>query len=82
MGETAFDALGAAFDGLVDSGSQEDVDVLGHDGEAVKLVAAFVAIVEERFEDWRAQRFRRSQKASRASGLVCSFYVSRLIPQA
>ena len=56
--------------------------MLGHDGEAVKLVAAFVAIVEERFEDWRAQRFRRSQKASRASGLVCSFYVSRLIPQA
>jgi hypothetical protein len=47
MGVAPFDALDAAFDGLRCAGSDEDVQMLGHDGEAVELVAGLRAVVEE-----------------------------------
>ena len=47
VGVAAFDALDAAFDGLPCVGSDEGVQMLGHDGEAVELIAGLRAIVEE-----------------------------------
>jgi len=46
-GVSAFDVLDAFGCGLVGSGSDEDVDVVGHDDEAVELEAGLVAITEE-----------------------------------
>jgi hypothetical protein len=46
-GVSAFDELDAAGCGMVDGWSDEDVDVVGHDGEAVKKEAAFVSVLEE-----------------------------------
>ena len=51
MGEAAFDALGATFDGLIYGGSQEDVDMFRHDCETVQVVAALVAVAQEGVKD-------------------------------
>ncbi len=45
--ETALDELDAAFDGLVWSGCNEYVDVIGHDDEAVEREAGLIAVTEE-----------------------------------
>lgn len=47
VGVAAFDALDAAFNGLPWAGSNQDVQMFGHDGEAVELVAGLRAVVEE-----------------------------------
>ena len=55
-GEAAFDELNAALDGVVGGGSEEDVDMVGHDGEGVEGEAALFAIAEERGEhDFRGR---------------------------
>jgi hypothetical protein len=46
-GEAALDELGAAFDGHVGCGREQDVDVIGHDDEGVELEFAGVAVTEE-----------------------------------
>ena len=46
-GETAFDQLGAAFDGDVRCGGEQDVDVVGHYDEGMELEFSGVAIAEE-----------------------------------
>ena len=46
-GESALDELGAAFDRHVRRGREQDMDVVGHDDEGVKLESAGVAISEE-----------------------------------
>jgi len=46
-GITAFDVLNAFGGGFVRGGRDEDVRVVGHDGEAVELEAGFVAMLEE-----------------------------------
>ena len=48
--EAAFDALHAAFEGLVFRGGEEQVEVFGHDDEGVEEVTALVAVVEEGLE--------------------------------
>ena len=45
--EPALDELDAAFDGLVRSGCDEHVDVIGHDDEAVEREAGLIAVTEE-----------------------------------
>jgi hypothetical protein len=47
MRVTAFDELDAACGGLVEGRGDEDVDVVGHDDEAVEQESLLVAIVEE-----------------------------------
>ena len=46
-GVAAFDVLNALGCGLVLGGSDQNVDVVGHDDEAVELEAAFVAVLKE-----------------------------------
>ena len=50
MGESALDALHAAFYGLVFGRGDEDVEVFGHDDEGVELVASVVAVMKESLE--------------------------------
>jgi hypothetical protein len=45
-GESAFDELGAAFDGVVLRGCEDYVDVVGHDDERVEKKPAGVAVAE------------------------------------
>jgi len=55
-GEAAFEELNAALDGVVGGGSEEEVDMVGHDGEGVEREAALFAIAEERGEhDFRGR---------------------------
>ena len=49
--EAALDELGAAFDGHVRCGSEQDVDVIGHHDEGVELEFTGVAITEERGDE-------------------------------
>ena len=44
---SAFDALCASLKGLVFSWSYQDVDVFGHDGEAVQKITALVSVMEQ-----------------------------------
>jgi len=46
-GESALDELGAAFDGDVGGRGEQDVDVVRHDDECVKVEFSGVAIAEE-----------------------------------
>ena len=48
-GEAAFDALSAAFDGLIGSGREQCVKVVRHDGEAMEEVAALITIAKKEF---------------------------------
>jgi hypothetical protein len=50
-GESAFDQLGTAFDGDARRWGEQDVDVVRHDDEGVKLEFAGVAIAEERGDE-------------------------------
>jgi hypothetical protein len=50
-GESAFDQLGAAFDGNVLCWGKQDVDVVGHDDEGVELEFSGIAITEERGDE-------------------------------
>mgnify|MGYP001599632765 CR=1 FL=1 len=47
VGEAPFDELDAAFDGLVGSGCQKDMKMVGHDDEAVESIAGLIAVAEE-----------------------------------
>jgi hypothetical protein len=46
-GVSAFDVLNALRGGLIYGGSDEDVDMVGHDYEGVELEAVFIAVLEE-----------------------------------
>ena len=45
--EAAFDELHRTFDGVIEGRCKKDVDVVGHDDEAVELEAALFAVAEE-----------------------------------
>ena len=50
-GEAALDELDAAFDGYVQCGSEQDVDVIGHHDEGIELESTGIAITEERCDE-------------------------------
>jgi hypothetical protein len=47
---SAFDELDGMFDGYIVSGSDQKVDVLGHDDESVELKPAFTSVSIERLQ--------------------------------
>jgi hypothetical protein len=47
---SAFDELDGVFDGYIVSGSDQKVDVLGHDDESVELKPAFTSVSIERLQ--------------------------------
>jgi hypothetical protein len=47
-GVATLDVLNAFCGGLIDGGSYQNVDVIGHDDETVELETALIAITEER----------------------------------
>jgi len=50
VGEAAFDVLNAACERVLWQWGDEDVGVVGHDGEGVELVAVLIAVVEQEFQ--------------------------------
>jgi len=49
MRESALDTLHASFQRLICGGSDEKVQVIGHDHEGMQVIAVLVAVVEEEF---------------------------------
>jgi len=50
MRKAALDALRAALNRLVCARSQQDVQMLRHNGEAVQLITSLISIMKERFD--------------------------------
>jgi hypothetical protein len=50
MGKSTLDALSATLNGLIEGRTQQHMQMIGHDGESVHLVALLVAIVKQRIK--------------------------------